>query len=122
MCTYTSSKPMRFLLVILLIICHLNLQCCVGFAVSSVNSRCRHIATSLGAQIIESAAGDLEKLKAEEAKLASMLASIRKQKLDVLRGAIFDFVICFCVIELPRNYIVSHHKYITTTHTPQHVH
>ena len=121
MCKYTSYEAMRFLLVILLIICYLNLQCCVGFAVSSVNSRCRHIATSLGAQI-ESAAGDLEKLKAEEAKLASMLASIRKQKLDVLRGALFDFFICFCIIELPRNYIVSHHKYITTTHTPQHVH
>ena len=33
-----------------------------------------------------SAAGDLEKLKAEENRLASMLASVRKQKLDVLRG------------------------------------
>ena len=36
-----------------------------------------------------SAAGDLEKLKAEENRLASMLASVRKQKLDVLRGEFY---------------------------------
>lgn len=33
-----------------------------------------------------STSGDLEKLKAEEARLASLLASVRKQKLDVLRA------------------------------------
>ena len=78
-------------------------QCCgFGFGVSYLN-RCTtsNINTSLCGSYnnnnndneekdipiqLLSAAGDLEKLKAEENRLASMLASVRKQKLDVLRG------------------------------------
>jgi hypothetical protein len=35
-------------------------------------------------------AGRLEELKKEETKLASMLASIRREKLAVLRGKLFS--------------------------------
>ena len=88
------GKPIFYLLFCLLI----EEQCCalVSFASGChslpgavlVGSTSRFAAQSAGddgpSDILT--AGKLEELKQQEAKLASMLASVRRQKLAVLRG------------------------------------
>lgn len=55
-------------------------------AVNSTNTHHNHNMAPNVSQSVGTAAGELEKLKEEEAKLSSMLASIRQQKLSVLRS------------------------------------
>ena len=90
------------ILLIILLICLVDLQC-YGFTGRSILINRRNFIRCTDTSLFSaskddepaiittsSASGDLEKLKAEEARLASLLASVRKQKLDVLRGMIND--------------------------------
>ncbi|KAL7532344.1 hypothetical protein ACHAXR_004571 [Thalassiosira sp. AJA248-18] len=72
-------------------LCLLRRQCCAfGGAAATYRHYSSCVGTALGSHdegiSPPSAAGDLEKLKQEEARLASMLASVRQQKLAVLRS------------------------------------
>ena len=98
-------------LLFIIVICLFDLQChgftgcilhkrnfnrCTGTSLfsSKENEQPSIITTS-------STSGDLEKLKAEEARLASLLASVRKQKLDVLRGMCLYVLFMMCLLCIP---------------------
>jgi len=94
-------------LLFIIVICLFELQC-YGFTGCILHNRnCNRCTdTSLFSSkdddepsiITSSTSGDLEKLKAEEERLASLLASVRKQKLDVLRGmCLYVFVHMMCL-------------------------
>ena len=67
-----------------LFIINISLLLCTGFFVPSVNSMTP--LNNMSNTALSGSAGELERLKEEEARLAAMLASVRQQKLTVLQS------------------------------------